>query len=122
MNQFLKVITTFVLAAAPRTDAFPAYGSLGGLSKEQPETIVPRLEVAPPEDPPGPLSDTSTKLVNDADHPWMAPGPNDIRGPCPGLNTLASHGVGILLYFRIVLIDITDFSTFLVAVLPPQLR
>jgi hypothetical protein len=24
--------------------------------------------------------------------PWTAPGPNDARGPCPGLNTLANHG------------------------------
>jgi hypothetical protein len=23
---------------------------------------------------------------------WQAPGPGDIRGPCPGLNTLANHG------------------------------
>lgn len=23
---------------------------------------------------------------------WKAPGPNDIRGPCPGLNALANHG------------------------------
>ncbi|KAJ8081092.1 hypothetical protein PM082_017933 [Marasmius tenuissimus] len=25
-------------------------------------------------------------------YPWQAPGPNDLRGPCPGLNTLANHG------------------------------
>ncbi|OTB03269.1 hypothetical protein M426DRAFT_263535 [Hypoxylon sp. CI-4A] len=25
-------------------------------------------------------------------HAWMAPGPNDFRGPCPMLNTLANHG------------------------------
>ncbi|KAI3606102.1 hypothetical protein WG66_004003 [Moniliophthora roreri] len=25
-------------------------------------------------------------------HPFQAPGPNDARGPCPGLNTLANHG------------------------------
>ncbi|KAI1087167.1 Cloroperoxidase [Rostrohypoxylon terebratum] len=25
-------------------------------------------------------------------HPWIAPGPNDFRGPCPMLNTLANHG------------------------------
>ncbi|KAK7451221.1 hypothetical protein VKT23_012559 [Stygiomarasmius scandens] len=25
-------------------------------------------------------------------HAWIAPGPNDLRGPCPGLNTLANHG------------------------------
>ena len=24
--------------------------------------------------------------------PWQAPGPNDDRAPCPGLNTLANHG------------------------------
>ncbi|KAK5987676.1 Chloroperoxidase-like protein [Cladobotryum mycophilum] len=24
--------------------------------------------------------------------PWIAPGPNDSRGPCPMLNTLANHG------------------------------
>lgn len=26
------------------------------------------------------------------DHVWKAPGPKDIRGPCPGLNALANHG------------------------------
>jgi hypothetical protein len=24
--------------------------------------------------------------------PWVAPGPDDSRGPCPGMNTLANHG------------------------------
>ncbi|WOO85409.1 Aromatic peroxygenase [Vanrija pseudolonga] len=28
----------------------------------------------------------------DEAHPWIAPGPNDKRGPCPGLNTIANHG------------------------------
>lgn len=26
------------------------------------------------------------------EYAWVAPGPNDIRGPCPGLNALANHG------------------------------
>ena len=26
------------------------------------------------------------------EHKWVAPGPGDIRGPCPGLNALANHG------------------------------
>ncbi|KXN81289.1 Aromatic peroxygenase [Leucoagaricus sp. SymC.cos] len=84
----------FALAAAAFTEAFsfPAYRSLAGISRRELEIILPRLEVAPPEDPPGPLNDTSAKLVNDAAHPWMPLAPNDIRGPCPGLNTLASHG------------------------------
>ncbi|KAL8786591.1 MAG: hypothetical protein Q9195_008148 [Heterodermia aff. obscurata] len=25
-------------------------------------------------------------------HAWKAPGPDDLRGPCPGLNALANHG------------------------------
>ena len=73
--------------------SFPAHRSLAGLSREQLDLILPMLSVAPPENPPGPLNDTSAKLVNDAAHPWRLPAPNDMRGPCPGLNTLASHGV-----------------------------
>jgi len=91
MNQFMKFLA-LALAAAPWADAFPAYRSLGGLSKGQLDVVLPMLDVAPPENPPGPLNDTSAKLVNDAAHPWIAPSPNDMRGPCPGLNTLASHG------------------------------
>ncbi|KAJ6580368.1 Chloroperoxidase [Mycena vulgaris] len=37
-------------------------------------------------------TDTGTKRVPDADHPFIAPGPNDMRGPCPAMNTLANHG------------------------------
>ncbi|EMD00520.1 hypothetical protein BAUCODRAFT_172510 [Baudoinia panamericana UAMH 10762] len=30
--------------------------------------------------------------VPDSDHPFQAPGPTDIRGMCPTLNTMANHG------------------------------
>lgn len=73
--------------------AFPSYGSLAGLSKGEMDVILPTLEYSPPGPPPGPLNDTLTKLVNDKAHPWKPLLPGDIRGPCPGLNTLASHGV-----------------------------
>ncbi len=96
MNQFLNFIY-LALAAVSWANAFPAHLSLGGLSKEQLDVILPRLQVAPPETPPGPLNDSSTKLVNDAAHPYKAPGFNDLRGPCPALNTLANHGVSIFL-------------------------
>jgi hypothetical protein len=81
-----------VIALVSRVTAFPAYHSLAGLSREELESILPELKVAPPEDPPGPPADTSAKLVNDAYHPWLPLAKGDIRGPCPGLNTLASHG------------------------------
>jgi len=35
---------------------------------------------------------STTPVENTGDHKYIAPGPNDIRGPCPGLNTLANHG------------------------------
>ncbi|KAG7088824.1 hypothetical protein E1B28_012780 [Marasmius oreades] len=34
----------------------------------------------------------ATNALADDQHSWQAPGPNDSRGPCPGLNTLANHG------------------------------
>ncbi|KIK53709.1 hypothetical protein GYMLUDRAFT_207262 [Collybiopsis luxurians FD-317 M1] len=34
----------------------------------------------------------SSATVDWSAHQWQAPGPNDSRGPCPGLNTLANHG------------------------------
>ncbi|KZS88572.1 Cloroperoxidase [Sistotremastrum niveocremeum HHB9708] len=37
-------------------------------------------------------TDVGIKKVPDAAHPFIAPGPNDQRGPCPALNTLANHG------------------------------
>ncbi|KAF7300837.1 Cloroperoxidase [Mycena kentingensis (nom. inval.)] len=41
--------------------------------------------------PPQP-TDTSLKRIPDAAHPFKAPGPDDQRGPCPAMNTLANHG------------------------------
>jgi hypothetical protein len=31
-------------------------------------------------------------VSNTGDHAFEAPGPNDLRGPCPGLNAMANHG------------------------------
>ncbi|KAA8913359.1 Chloroperoxidase [Sphaerosporella brunnea] len=32
------------------------------------------------------------KISTSGAHAWQAPGPNDKRGPCPALNSLANHG------------------------------
>lgn len=90
MARFLIVL---VLACATKMAlSFPSYGSLAGLSDEVLDRIIPTLQKRDSEPPPGPLNDTSAKLVNDKHHPWKPLRPGDIRGPCPGLNTLASHG------------------------------
>ena len=75
--------------------AFPSYGTLAGLSRSQLDAILPTLKRGVLEPPPGPLQDTSAKLVHDENHPFKPAGKHDIRGPCPGLNTLASHGVSL---------------------------
>lgn len=73
--------------------AFPAYESLGGLTQREVDEFIARNVLAPIPPPPGPLTDSGLMLVNDPDHPFIAPNPDtDIRGPCPGLNTLANHG------------------------------
>ncbi|KAL9931437.1 hypothetical protein V8E36_009723 [Tilletia maclaganii] len=44
-------------------------------------------------DPNGKLFDAQAQYVSvEGNHEWRAPGPGDIRGPCPGLNVLANHG------------------------------
>ena len=92
------LLTVFVAFSAHLNQvlaAFCPYASLSGLSDEQLAKIIPTLPIRPPAPPPGPPVDTSAKLVADAQHPFQPPGPNDIRGPCPGLNTLANHGVSV---------------------------
>lgn len=81
------------LVSLSSTLAFPAYQSLAGLSGRELNDIIARLPRAVPSGPPPPLEFNGTKLVYDEDHPWEPLREGDIRGPCPGLNTLASHGV-----------------------------
>lgn len=96
MGRFLFLTLPIALLLSLETVlGFPAHGSLAGLSQRQLADILPTLVPRALESPPGPLNDTSAKIGPDPAHPWIAPGPNDIRGPCPGLNTLASHGVSI---------------------------
>ncbi|KAF8801693.1 Cloroperoxidase [Phlegmacium glaucopus] len=87
-----RLFAVVALVCASVVLSFPSHGSLAGLSPEELERIIPTLEPRAAEPPPGPLRDTSAKLVNDEEHPWEPLQPGDIRGPCPGLNTLASHG------------------------------
>jgi len=88
----IRLPALVILVFASLATSFPSYGSLAGLTESELEAIIPTLEIRGVEPPPGPLKFNGTKLVNDKDHPFMPLRPGDIRGPCPGLNTLASHG------------------------------
>lgn len=92
MRFFAQIATVSVFLSPVIVQAFPAiYESLAGLSREELELyirITPRASSGAQPAPP-PQSDTTSKLVNDAAHPYIAPKSTDQRGPCPGLNTLA---------------------------------
>ena len=62
------------LGAAPYNSDYPYTGAQNGL----PGTGVGGILVP---------------ATGDTAHAFEAPGPNDIRGPCPGLNTAANHHV-----------------------------
>ncbi|KAL9935783.1 hypothetical protein V8E36_005360 [Tilletia maclaganii] len=96
----MRLLPTALLlsSAALLTSAFPQlakgweHRSLAGLSPEVIEQITARQAVVGALPPPAPQTDTSSKLVFDSAHPYRKPRSSDIRGPCPGLNTLANHG------------------------------
>ena len=89
----IRPLVLVILGFASIATSFPSYGSLAGLSESELAAIIPTLNIREVPSPPGPLKFSGTKLVNDKDHPFEPLRPGDIRGPCPGLNTLASHGV-----------------------------
>ena len=83
------------------TSAFPTYQSLAGWPREEVDLFIrehSKSLVGAKPSPPA-LKDTSSKLIHDVKHPYIAPGPNDLHGPCPGLNTLANHGVSLIFQF-----------------------
>ncbi|KAJ6592660.1 Chloroperoxidase [Mycena capillaripes] len=61
--------------------------------------------------PPQP-TETGLKQIPDADHPFIAPGPNDQRGPA--VNTLANHGYiprnGIATFEELILGQVEGFN------------
>ena len=117
-------LSVFALLAiqACTVSAFPAYQSLAGLSRDELDSIVPTLRFTPPPPPPGPLANDSSKLVHDAAHPYEPLKDGDQRGPCPALNTLASHGVRnkLLSLHDPHLTDVLKISTSLVTASLPQ--
>ena len=61
--------------AVPANAEFPYLGAFNGL---------PALH---------PVGNIEVPTDGDDAHNFTPPGPNDIRGPCPGLNTAANHNV-----------------------------
>lgn len=97
ISRAFVVLTTllFTFGTLSTSFAFPNGPEL--LKRQEVESASSRTgggfgAVNPPP-PPGPPRFTGTKLVHDRAHPWRPLRNGDERGPCPGMNTLASHGV-----------------------------
>jgi len=94
LNILIKSTLLATTIALPSNfNDLPEWVSLAGLSNEHVALVTRNMVHRGASAPPAQIKDTSAKLINDRFHPFIAPGPNDIRGPCPGLNTLANHGV-----------------------------
>ncbi|KAJ7171393.1 Chloroperoxidase [Mycena filopes] len=79
----MKSITQVALLVLALGSASYAAGPVPDVQDGQTGTLM----VLPPRQ-----TDTGTKRIPDPAHPFIAPGPNDQRGPCPAMNTLANHG------------------------------
>lgn len=52
---------------------------------------------------PVPIFNAEAQYINvtkGSGHEYVAPGPNDLRGPCPGLNAFANHSMYTLVDMR----------------------
>ncbi|KIJ47088.1 hypothetical protein M422DRAFT_249404 [Sphaerobolus stellatus SS14] len=84
-NSMAEFSTLLHLALVRLAVAFFVYESLAGLSEREINSFVASNGVANIPNPPGPLAkgQDGLKLVNDAAHPFIPAGPNDVRGPYP---------------------------------------
>ncbi|KIJ53244.1 hypothetical protein M422DRAFT_155474 [Sphaerobolus stellatus SS14] len=90
----MKFSTLILVALVRLAVAMPTYDSLIGLNEREINEFVARNGVAPIPNPPNrlPRGQDGLKLVNDPTHPFQPQTPDQLRGPCPALNTLANHG------------------------------
>jgi len=71
------------------------WDSLAGRSQDDIEDFIKRHgpAIVGAQPLPAQPKDTGMKLVNDRLHQYQAPKKGAKRGPCPGMNSMANHGV-----------------------------
>jgi len=96
----MKFSTAAVIgAAAPLAAAFPA-AMMEMIQKNDPELMARAAEISARQtganaaqalfEPVNTFKES--QRIDLSKNPYIAPGPNDLRGPCPGLNAFANHG------------------------------
>lgn len=122
--RFFVHLTTvlFVFGSLSTSLAFPSDVDL--LKRQEVDDTTARPGGGPgvvdPPPPPGPPSFTGAKLVNDRGHPWRPLRNGDERGPCPGMNTLASHGVSVAQYLHAPLTHLFEWISISLAMVSPR--
>jgi hypothetical protein len=89
----MKTTTAFSLAlCAPLVAAFPRamYEIAAEMGEAKRQAGGPQGGAPLPLVPP-PFDAEAQYVSNQGAHAYLAPGPGDARGPCPGLNALANH-------------------------------
>ncbi|KAH9818500.1 Chloroperoxidase [Melampsora americana] len=123
-NEFSRSIVILISAFATHIFAFPQFASqirarsavqfpsashfearaTNGLLEE----VTSIVDAIPTSFNLEPLISVGRKIIPDEEHPFIPPGPTDVRGGCPGLNLLANYGY-------IPRNGITDMTTLLYA-------
>ncbi|KAH6663854.1 hypothetical protein B0J14DRAFT_630715 [Halenospora varia] len=87
-----------ILALTGTLSAVTAMPGMGALLNER-QSLPSNLPLSAAEGNSGPIrslqfnaADQFVDVKPGSAHPFVAPGPNDKRGPCPGLNAAANHG------------------------------
>lgn len=91
----MKVLTTAALLGATLINSVAAYPHIAGIvAEEMTKTQKDAPTLAERQiQPPSPTFNAKEQYVSTkGKYKWVAPGPSDQRGPCPGLNALANHG------------------------------
>ena len=96
----MKTLSLFVAAFGSAAHAFPHMGNLmagDAAAASGPQILARQASISETNCGPTPclIFDEQEQFVNVApgsSHQYVAPGPGDIRGPCPGLNAAANHG------------------------------
>ncbi|KAF7563561.1 heme-thiolate peroxidase [Stylonectria norvegica] len=104
-----RLLILLLAAVGPSLGMCPYKRSEDGSSPDIPDhklaEIFARINENLPEAPEAPeapahledkrasgFDEESQRIDVSGKHAWKAPGPGDIRGPCPGLNALSNHG------------------------------
>lgn len=89
----MKLLTTAALLGATLVNSVAAYPHIANVvaqemtkTHEEAPTLAKRQVTSPT------FNAKEQYVSTKGKYKWVAPGPTDQRGPCPGLNALANHG------------------------------